>query len=380
MGTAVLRCVVLLAATPASATPPIIVPPTGPIATPPTEPARLVTRFVPGTPQCGGTPVAPRSAEEPLPAGSQRLGAPLHEAAAVTSLLIEFRIDAAGRPLGIRTVGSSPSSYPLDTRDVVPAFAAWRFAPGAERRNCTIAFTPRSEPVESADAATLRRYLALQRPGIPGFSLPVGKAAFDRVRPAGSTCTDEPTVRLRAYPAFEEIAQAAGTRSYSFLAHDIDASGRPRNVRLLGSDGNAELDRRSIAAINGSRFAPGARTGCIYYYFRGQPEPMRAPETPPPATFKTAGSDCPDDRDMKWAKLPALVFPEEFRVRNIEGWAVVRFDVAPWGDVGNVSVAAAEPAAAFGERAQIVVRGAKKLPSGRGYSGCVTRVVFRLPD
>ena len=34
--------------------------------------------------------------------------------------------------------------------------------------------------------------------------------------------------------------------------------------------------------------------------------------------------------------------------RAIEGWAVIAFDVAPWGGTGNVRVVASEPAADFG--------------------------------
>lgn len=358
--------------------PPIIVPP-GPNGST-TAMVSSITRFLPGEVRCDGATIAPVLREEPLPVGSRRpTTLPTGIASPPASIALEFRIDATGRPLTIRTADPPSPSYLLDMRDVVPAFAAWRFAPGAERRNCTVAFAVRSEPLGTAELSTLYRYLALQRPGLPGFSFPVGRAAFDRLRPAGSTCSDEPSVRLRAYPPFEEIPQAAGTRSHSFLAYDIDASGRPRNVRLLGSGGNAELDRASIAAIGDSRFAPEARTGCTYYYYRNLSEPMAAPATPEPATFKTADSDCPDDRNFAWSKLPDLSFPAEFAARNTEGWAVVRFDVAPWGEVGNVTVAAAEPAAAFGERAQSVVRAAKKNVSDRGYRGCVTRVVFKLP-
>jgi TonB family protein len=77
--------------------------------------------------------------------------------------------------------------------------------------------------------------------------------------------------------------------------------------------------------------------------------------------------------------MPPIGFPPEFERRGIEGWAVVRFDIAPWGGVGNVAVVAAEPAAAFGQQAVQIVGAARKAPSARGYTGCMARVLFKLP-
>ena len=73
-------------------------------------------------------------------------------------------------------------------------------------------------------------------------------------------------------------------------------------------------------------------------------------------------------------------FPEPFRRRPFEGWAVVRYDVAPWGATGNIEVLASEPAAAFGEQAKRVIASATKAPLSSGMAGCVDRVLFRLPE
>jgi TonB family protein len=72
------------------------------------------------------------------------------------------------------------------------------------------------------------------------------------------------------------------------------------------------------------------------------------------------------------------VYPENFRRRYIEGWAVIAFDLAPWGAVGNTKVVAAEPAAEFGEAAQRIVLGSTTAASKQGYSNCVVKVRYAM--
>jgi TonB family protein len=182
---------------------------------------------------------------------------------------------------------------------------------------------------------------------------------------------------MRAFPAFEKIPQAHGTLSHSVVGFDIDAGGKPRSVRLVDTSGNAELDRQSLDAVARSSFAPGARTGCTYPYYRRQAEPLKAPDAPPSASFRPEGSTCPEELG-KWASIPRLEFPPEFLRRGIEGWAAIRYDLAPWGASGNVAVLAAEPAEAFGTQARGIVSQGRRAPSS-GYSGCVTLVRFVLP-
>ena len=74
------------------------------------------------------------------------------------------------------------------------------------------------------------------------------------------------------------------------------------------------------------------------------------------------------------------MYPENFRRRGIEGWAVIAFDLAPWGAVGNAKVVAAEPAAEFGEAAQRIVLGSAAASSKKGYSNCVVRVRYAMQE
>ncbi|MFL6843785.1 MAG: TonB family protein [Allosphingosinicella sp.] len=364
-----------LAALAGSPPPPVVLlPPAPPIVTVDGEMPATIVSFRPGTARCEGGEEALQFAELPLPvvaAGS--------DADPPAPVRIEFRIDSDGRPLGIREVPrASRGGFYYNSADVLPAFAASRFRAGSERSGCVIAYDVRPASVEQADPATLYRMVALQIPsGSPGL----GRAIFDRTKPPGSNCFDDGSVnvRLRAYPAFETIPQAPGTVSYSFLAFDLDSSGRPRNARVLGSAGNAELDRQSLAAVRASRFSPLARQGCTYTYWRRPAEPLRAPEPPALESFRPERSNCPKET-IPWAYVPPLNFPSEFQRRGIEGWAILSYDVAPWGGTGNVRVVAAEPAAAFGEQARRIVSGAREPASDSGHVGCLTRVVFRMPQ
>lgn len=326
--------------------------------------------FVPAEVRCAGLPVTPRLAVRPVPVV-------VYSPPAVPGrMTLDFRIDETGRPLSIGAP-KSDRYFHLDTSDVAPALAAWRFAPGAARTACTIAFALEATPVATAPAALVHRAFALPHSRQPGEL-----ALRDRLRADNGDCAKPryPAVRVRAYPAFDRIPQAPGSASYAMVGFDIDASGKPRNLHIQSSDGNAALDRAAIKAVRDLRFAPGARKGCNYPYHRRQNQPMPAPMLPPTKDFQPAGSTCPPSA-MRITELSASDFPAPFGRRSIEGVAIIGYDVAPWGAVGNVKVLASEPAAAFGEVAQrVITRGTPGDEVGNGLAGCVARIVFRLPQ
>jgi TonB family protein len=335
-----------------------------------------LTTYRAGDPSCDvGLPRVVHR-EEPLPSAYMRYPN-LQAAQALPPVSIRFRIDPSGRPVGIKLVDGAAPHGP----DVIPAFAAWRFEKGQERASCELAFEKRESPVPQADLQSVYRWIALVDPRQLGGGEALRRAVFSRAIPDGSDCADRrPNIRQQVFPAFEQIPQAPGTISHSFMTFDIDAAGRPINVRLVGSGGNAELDRQSLDAVARSRFAPGERRGCPMWYYRTPTEPLEAPLGPSPESLAPPGSNCPTDDREPWAQLPPLVFPNEFRRRNIEGWAIVGYDLAPWGGVGNVQLLAAEPASPFGERALGVVRNGTKKESPNGYRGCTIRVRFEITD
>ncbi len=281
-------------------------------------------------------------------------------------VVVTFAIDSTGRP---HAIGRARDTYGDGSQDIVPALVAARFAPGVERAGCEIRFTATQATIADAPAQTV----------VAATIFPQGRrprAAFARSFAPDTDCmTPPPAPRLRAYPDFTAIPQDPGTSDWTMVGYDIAKSGKPGSVRVRYSSGNAALDRASVAAVARSRFAPGARRGCAYPYWR-RGAALAAPAMPETLKARPAGGTCPVETG--WATKPVLRYPPAFGRRRIEGWAVVAFDVAPWGQTGNARVVAAEPAAAFGVAAMEVIRQATK-PRSQGYVGCVERVRYVMP-
>ena len=324
-------------------------------------PQRLFVGWSMGDVYCGqaGVPVAHRVE----PSLVQSYGDPAADPATVT---LSFRIDAAGRPLGIRR---DAAAYVADSSDIAPSLAATRFAAGVARDECRIVYTARRSPLAEASLADVRAF-AIAPNVRPDAEM------FRRTFPTGSDCfSPSPEVRLRGFPPFDKLRGSPGELSWSMTQFDIDKGGRPIGMKTVAGTGDAALDQASRRAVAESRFAPGVRHGCVYPYYR-RPATLAAPVSPDMESLRPASATCP--RDTRWTTNPVLVFPSAYNRRSIEGWAIVAFDVAPWGATGNVRVLAAEPSADFGESATNVIRAATQATSASGYSGCIERVVFKI--
>lgn len=280
---------------------------------------------------------------------------------------IEYRFDIAmdGRTASIQRAGSD---YVPFADDVGPALAATRFAAGAARSGCTVRFVPQQTPLALAAVEDVVAY------SLDPISGPLPWEAWNRIYATGS-CTREkrPQPLTQVFPDFDRIAATPGVRNWSMAGYDTDAAGRPRNVRIVHGTHNAQLDAAAVKALKASRYTGGARSGCLYPYWRAA-EKLAMPPVPEEEAFRPAGATCPARRD--WATPPVLRFPEPYRRRSIEGWAIVTYDIAPWGEIGNVRVLAAQPSDDFGKQAIQVMRSAKVAPAGLGAVGCIDRVKF----
>jgi len=327
-----------------------------------TGPQSQLLVWTPGEARCGGQAVAAIAMARPFVSlGYSHQGAPIRQA-------YRFRIDAEGRPLSIVQDGAVGWSQ-ATSDNVAATFAVSRFAAGPARSDCELAFVAQAAPIDTAAPGDLMAYTMLP------FSIRLQPAAWKRIAPAGSTCTDSPRPAplIRIFPDFDALPATPGVRDWSMVGYDLDAKGRPVNVRIVEGTGNRALDSASVKALRGSRFTNGARTGCLHPFWR-KPAPVAAPASPDKASLRPEGSNCPADRP--WAVTPRLIYPTAYRPRAIEGWAAVAYDVAPWGDTGNIRVLASEPAAAFGQQAAQIVRAARKAPSPEGATGCVEMVRF----
>ena len=345
----------------------IAVPP--PIA--PAAPRYLFVEYRPGEVRCDGAAVRAEGMAPVIPrALYQRAGRDPDVPVART---LGFRIDETGRPLSIHEAGSGGGTGSED--DIAAALSASRFSAGAARNNCLLSYTPAVATPETARLGAVAHYLA-----VPHEDRGPDRALFARLRPEVSDCDGTPLRRITVYPDFQAMEGQAGRFSWAALDYDVTAAGAPADVRLVASSGDSALDAAATDAIGQWRFVRGhAATGCPYTFWKAPGPVLAAPERPesdpglPPERCEAGG---------EWADLPPLArfFPDAFRRRRIEGWAVVRFDVASWGATGKAEVLAAEPAEAFGEAARRLIEAGRKPESPRGAIGCVQTVRFALPD
>ncbi len=280
-----------------------------------------------------------------------------------TPIVLSFRIDESGRVLGLKR---EPNGYGV-LPDLSPSLAASRFPSGKPRNGCSISYSREQTTIADAQTEDLIAYSLAATPRPP-------KELFDRLQPEGSDCYPRrPAVLLQAYPEFDTIAATAGRTDWSMVKFNIDGNGKPVAIGIHATSGNKALDKASIDAIAKSRYAKGAKKGCLYPYWRAA-GPVAAPASPETEAYRSGEGKCP--AEVEWKSKPALVYPDNFRRRAVEGWAIVAFDVAPWGATGNVKLVAAEPAAEFGEAALNIVRGATVVSSEQGYSGCFEKIRY----
>lgn len=348
-------------------------PPMNDVVLPASErPGEIVT-FSVGAATCDGVATDPAHVERPFATSVRRFGSDM--AASAPSYVLTFAIDPDGRPVRIRSVAPANSGFFVNTADLEPSLAASHFGPGQPHQSCTIRYAATLTPVPGAPERLLYEVASAPVPGAAESEI------YDRIR-EGSDCARGPgSARRIDYPDFEGIAQAPGTRSWSFLSYDVDASGRVDHVRVLASSGNASLDRAGAKALSQNRYAPGrALHGCTYHFYRLAGSPV-----PPPAIPTDAPGDngeipaCSIDPKTISTLFGGNAYPTAEAARRVEGYAIVGYDTAPWGAIGNVHVLASEPDQAFGQAARNALFSAKVQTSDVGHTGCVRRIRFRVP-
>ena len=328
-----------------------------------TPPVRMVQRWMPSDARCGNAVVP--VAQILRPGAALVWGQPKSVAQTY-----RFRIDATGRPMSIARV---TTEWAMGVDDIAPSLAASRFDLTGAQAACEITYTPDLKTLADAPVEDLVSYSMTRQNG------PLPREGWARIRPVDGDCVREPrTLWLNAvYPDYAKLPGTPGVRDWSMVGYDLDAKGRPRHVRHVMGTGNAALDQAARAALSRSRLTNGPRHGCLNPYVR-KPDRLPAPADVDPETVRPAGATC--TRDGDWDRKPVLTYPENFNRRSIEGWALIGFDVAPWGATGNLRVLASEPAQEFGERAMQIVGAATKAKSATGATGCVERVRFVIRD
>ena len=278
---------------------------------------------------------------------------------------IRFALDAEGRPRDI--TAANPPRVRLWMRDFMPSLRASRFQVDGPKTGCTISYTPVMQSIAEAPLEELALLGVAQR-------LRMGKEVWERLSPGDCHETPRLAPLSRSYPDFRKLTRSEGTRNWTFVTYDIDPDGVPVNVATALTSGYDALDAEARAAVAAGRYAGGPRKGCLQAWWTGA-ETIPAPPIPPAS--EAQGNPACEIKD-RWVKEPRLVFPPSYQQRAIEGWAILRYDVAPWGEIGAVEVVEAQPSSEFGEAAINVIRNARFKPLESGLAGCIDRVIFRI--
>ena len=325
-------------------------------------PQRVLLAWMPGEVRCAGVTVRATAMRRPW------VDLSWGDNPGLKPLTYSFDIDATGRAVSIRRNGRG--EYVPYSEDVAPSLVATHFAPGAAHSGCILAYLPRQTALPATPIADLVSYT------VTPLSGPLPEEGWAVIKGTGN-CADAPRPQplVQILPDFSTIPPTAGVKDWTLVGYDLDESGRPKNVHGSYGTGNEALRAAATKAMASSRFTNGRHQGCLYPYWRA-PATLPAPPMPDAASLRPTGATCPEHHE--WAAQPTLQFPEPYRRRSIEGWAIVTYDVAPWGEVGNARVVAAQPTEDFGKQALNVIRNAK-VPTTQGLVGCIDRVRFEMP-
>ncbi|MBB3871998.1 TonB family protein [Brevundimonas mediterranea] len=288
--------------------------------------------------------------------------------------ILAFSVASDGRTMDIRPADAAPAAF--DTLQA--GLAAWRFSAQA-RKDCRLTIRWRSVRLDEAEVPDLLNYFAVTR-----TTGALRDAVAKRLGGQGADCGDRFGGRRPdtvVFPDFEKGRKPSpGGRSWSVTRWNIDADGRATDVETLGSSGDVDLDSEARRAAAETRMQPGpARTGCVYNLYRSG-ETLAAPPLTPEDQREDPLQQCPPAVADRFSVRANPVFPTVFNERSIEGWALIRFDIAPWGQIGNVSVIEAQPAAAFGVDALRLVQSSQATPGFEAGVRCVVPVRYKLRD
>ena len=284
---------------------------------------------------------------------------------------LTFSVDADGRPLDIRRASAGRGDS--DAGATIAALAGWRFEADAPVSGCRVSIASHRVPLAQASRATLFEIIAFERRNAP----PLVRETVSKAGDCGIGPRRQP--KTIGYPDLRRFNDRDLNPAWAAVVYDIDAAGAPSNVRVEVQGGDPALADVAASAIAESRFLPGRPVQACYGTFAATPRDTPAPPRPDIASFERPGDKC--DVTKEALNLPAFKnYPRPYAARKVAGWAYLRFDVAPWGQIGNVQVVASEPSAAFGDAARGMLWTAKPKVPPEGYRGCLVPVIYAIPD
>ncbi|USQ94893.1 TonB family protein [Caulobacter sp. RL271] len=345
----------------------------------PKAPIRLVSFAAPPVSvTCAGGPVALLEGAGPPPKLWQVWMPPVGQASAPpytpppppTAEVYGFSIDAGGHPADLKRKTVSNGLGIWNSEEHAAILASWRFPAGAAAKDCSVDLAPSYIPLAEASPARLFEALAADPRNAPPMLRKAVAADGDCVG------AERRRPKTMSYPDTRPFDDKTVDPAWAGLTFDIDAGGATRNVRVVAQHGAPAFTKAVTSAVAKGRYFPGpARTRC-YIVFKAMPKATDAPkrEGPPAVDEET----CKITREQ--LNLPEnKFFPPAYARQRVGGRALLRFDVAPWGQIGAVEVLESQPTAAFGDAARMLLGIARPKAAGVGHHGCVVPIIYAIP-
>lgn len=296
-----------------------------------------------------------------------------------TARLAAFSIGPDGTVRSIRSGDPAPdapapivgSATGLSDQDQA-TLAAWRFAPSRDRKErtgCQLTLTRTSTPLGQAAPRLLAQVLA--QGDLAASYRTIIRREFT-LPPAD--CASGPRSRLTQIPNDKISTLPPGAIGQTLVRYDVDKHGGVAAAAIAYSTDDAAYDAEVMRAVNASTFQTGPeRQNCVVTFRR------RGPDMPaPPVPDFDRGKACPASVQTRYTPGP-LNYPKAFEDRHIEGWAIIRYDLASWGEVGNVRIIDFQPAQAFGDAAKRLIASGRMTPGENAATNCTQIVRFTMP-
>ena len=280
-----------------------------------------------------------------------------------------FSVDDEGAVIDLKRAATAASWQPDEQ---AATLATWRFAPGAPATGCRLDLAPTVSALDDAAPAKLFEMIALEGRNTPT----VVRETVSKWGDCGQAPRRRPHVVV--YPDLRAFDDKSIAPAWAAITYGIDAAGAMRDVSIVAQGGDTAFADAAAAAMAETRSYPGPpRHGC-YATFSASPRSTPAPKRPESKSFRRPGDAC--EVTQAALNIPETkLYPPVYAARKVGGWAILRFDVAPWGAVGNVEVLASQPSDAFGVAARNLVANARPTPPATGYRGCIVPVLYAVP-
>jgi len=326
---------------------------------------------------CGQTTLKPLSVP-PTAVAAQTIGPEFIEQLPIAAkeVVLRFAITPSGRTVSVARAALLDARVHPITPMLMARLAATTFARGSPQPFCRVTY--RLHQTAVADALIDLAINAVNET-TQGRAR---DAVFARIFPnyGGSCASTEPKAVMISVSQIAEINRNTPVPDRYAVQYDVDGAGRARNIRMVIAPTDHRIAAEVVRSYQASRYVLVPLKNCMFVQWWTRKQPLPAPEREISLLKPSPTASCPR-QVQRLLLIPDAPFPAEARYHSIEGWAVVRFDIAADGRAVNAVAIGAQPMASFGDAAvDLIEQSRLRQATGVAMQGCVAPVVYSLSN